>query len=100
MYIAAIGLTLLAIIVFVLLVQSEIEIRKKKKDEIIDTTYYFTFTEEQKCRIKKIINQFYNPEICDICNRYGGIQGGTDFTPPFKSCIGRKDLEYIKKAQE
>ena len=53
MYIAAIGLTLLAIIVFVLLVQSEIEIRKKKKDEIIDTTYYFTFTEEQKCRIKK-----------------------------------------------
>ena len=62
--------------------------------------YDFKFREDQKCRIKEIINQFYNPEICDICNRYGGIQGGTDFTPPFKSCIGRKDLEYIKKAQE
>ena len=30
----------------------------------------FTFTEKQKSIIKEIINLYYVPEDCDICNRY------------------------------
>lgn len=100
MYLAAFAVTLVLIIAIVLYIQSEIELRKKSKEEISEQIYYFTFTEEQRVRIKKIINQYYHPEACDICNRFVGLHGTTILEPPFKNCTGRKDYEAMKEARE
>ena len=60
----------------------------------------FTFTEDQKCMIKEIINLYYNPDNCDICSRYREIYKETILEPPFKNCSARKDIKALKEARE
>ena len=43
-------------------------------EDVEDT--HFTFTEEQKERIKRIINKHYTEEGCDTCGHYMGCSGG------------------------
>ena len=62
--------------------------------------YGFKFREEQKCRIKEIINQYYTPENCDICNRYKEVHKDTVLEPPFKNCSARKDIKALREAME
>lgn len=100
MSIAVFGVTLGLIISIGLWIQSEIELRKKSKEEDIGKVCYFTFTEEQRSRIKIIINQYYNPKSCDICHRYVEIHEAKTLQPPFKNCTGRKDLGALKEAEE
>jgi len=100
MSIAVFGVTLGLIISVGLWIQSEIELRKKSKEEDTEQVCYFTFTEEQRSRIKILINQYYNPESCDICNQYVEIHGAKTLQPPFKNCSGRKDFEVLKEAEE
>jgi len=68
MSIAVFGVTLGLIISVGLWIQSEIELRKKRKEEDTGQVCYFTFTEEQRSRIKILINQYYiqNPVIYAI----------------------------------
>lgn len=87
------------LIAFVIWVQSEIELRKKSKEEETEPIY-FTFTEEQRNRIKRIINEYYNPESCDICNRYVETHGDTFLIPPFRNCTGQRNFEAMKEARE
>ena len=62
--------------------------------------YDFKFREDQKCRIKEIINQYYTPENCDICNRYKEVHKDTALEPPFKNSSARKDNKALKEARE
>ena len=100
MSLAVFAVTLLLIIAIGVWVQSEIELRKKSKEKHMEQIYYFTFTEEQRGRIKRIINQYYHPESCDICNRYVEVHGTPTLNPPFVDCIGRKDYEALREARE
>ncbi len=60
----------------------------------------FTFTENQKCMVEEIINLYYTPEICDICNRYKEVHKDTVLEPPFKNCAVRKDIKALKEARK
>ena len=60
----------------------------------------FTFTENQKDMVKEIIDLYYTPENCDICNRYKEVHKDTVLEPPFKNCAARKDIKALKKARE
>ena len=60
----------------------------------------FTFTENQRYMVKEIINQYYTPENCDICNRYKEVHNDTVIDPPFKNCAARKDTKALKEARE
>ncbi|MBE6274020.1 MAG: hypothetical protein E7097_09100 [Bacteroides sp.] len=60
----------------------------------------FTFTEKQKSIIKEIINLYYVPEDCDICNRYKEVHKEIILEPPFKNCSARKDIKALKEARE
>lgn len=60
----------------------------------------FTFTEKQKNWIKEVINLYYNPDNCDICNRYKEVHKERILEPPFKNCSARKDIKALKEARE
>ena len=72
-------------------------LRCDKKLKLVDD---FSFTEDQKCMIKEIINLYYNPDNCDICNRYREVHKETILEPPFKNCSARKDIKALKEARE
>ena len=55
-------------------------------EDVEDT--HFTFTEEQKERIKRIINKHYTEEGCDTCGHYMSCSGGGAFGPPCSNCDG------------
>lgn len=71
--------------------------RSDKKLKLVDD---FTFTEKQKFMIKEIINQYYSPDNCDICNRYKEVHKEIILEPPFKNCSARKDIKALKEARE
>lgn len=52
---------------------------------------HFTFTEEQKKRIRGIINKYFIWEGCDTCGHYIGCSGGAAFGPPCSNCDGGKN---------
>ena len=60
----------------------------------------FTFTENQKNWIKEVIDLYYNPDNCDICNRYKEVHKESILEPPFKNCSARKDIKALKEARE
>lgn len=60
----------------------------------------FTFTEKQKSIIKEIIDLYYCPDNCDICNRYKEVHKEIILEPPFKNCSARKDIKALKEARE
>ena len=60
----------------------------------------FTFTEDQKSMIKEIIDLYYCPDNCDICNRYKEVHKEVILEPPFKNCSARKDIKALKKTRE
>lgn len=60
----------------------------------------FTFTEEQKKKIKRIINQHYIQECCDTCNHYMGCSGGATFGPPCSNCNGGDNYVADVQTQE
>lgn len=62
--------------------------------------YDFTFTEDQKSMIKEIINLYYCPDNCDICNRYREAYKEIILEPPFKNCSARRDIKALKEARE
>lgn len=97
MSLAVFAVTLALIIVIGLWVQSELNVRRKKKEEYTEQNYNFTFTEEQKGRIKRIIDRHYIPGWCDTCNHYMGCSNGTAFGPPCSNCNGGKN--YIADSQ-
>jgi hypothetical protein len=71
-----------------------------RSEKNLKLVFEFTFTEEQKCKIKEIINQYYTPENCDICDRYKKVHKETFLEPPFKNCSARKDIKALKEAEE
>ena len=93
MSLAVFAVTLALIIVIGLWVQSELNVRRKKKEENME----FTFTEEQKGRIKRIIDKHYISGWCDTCNHYLGCSNGAAFGPPCSNCNGGKN--YIADSQ-
>lgn len=60
----------------------------------------FTFTENQKNWIKEVIDLYYNPDNCDICNRYMEAHKERILESPFKNCSARKDIKALKEARE
>ena len=60
----------------------------------------FTFTEEQKKRMKRIINQHYIQEWRDTCNHYLGCSGGTTLGPPCSNCNGGDNYVADKQTKE
>lgn len=97
MNVAVFGVTLFVIIVFGVWIQSELEVRRKKMEENTEQIYYFTFTEEQRERIKRIIDKHYIPGWCDTCNHYMGCSNGAAFGPPCSNCNGGKN--YLADSQ-
>lgn len=71
-----------------------------RSEKNLKLVFEFTFTEEQKRRIKEIINLYYTPENCDICDRYKKVHKETFLEPPFKNCSARKDIKALKEAEE
>ena len=71
--------------------------RSDKDLKLVDN---FTFTEKQKSIIKEIINLYYVPDDCDICNRYKEVHKEIILEPPFKNCSARKDIKALKEARE
>lgn len=61
---------------------------------------YFTFTEEQKREVKRVINLHYIPEWCDTCNHYMGCSGGTAFGSPCSNCNGGDNYVADTQTQE
>ena len=97
MSVAVFAATLGLIIVIGFWLQSELEVRRNMKEENTEPIYYFTFTEEQRGRIKRIIDEHYIPGWCDTCNHYMGCSNGAAFGPPCSNCNGGKN--YIADSQ-
>lgn len=54
---------------------------------------HFAFTEEQKKRIRSIVNKYFIEEDCDTCGHYMGCSGGAAFGPPCSNC--NKGQNYL-----
>ena len=61
---------------------------------------YFAFTEEQKKRIRSIVNKYFIEEDCDTWGHYMGCSGGTAFGPPCRNCNRGKNYlpdDYVRE---
>ena len=54
---------------------------------------HFAFTEEQKKRIRSIVNKYFIEEDCDTCGHYMGCSVGATFGPPCSNC--NREQNYL-----